>query len=82
MDNVKDKKYPIKAVVGLVLLVFLQSCSNTRVGHLVDDFGCKGSAGYSWCQSLSECVRPWELAKTKTFGNTPRDFTNFCSELK
>lgn len=25
-----------------------------------DDNGCIPSAGYSWCASLSECVRPWE----------------------
>jgi len=25
-----------------------------------DDNGCIPSAGYEWCESLSECVRPWE----------------------
>mmetsp|Transcript_27659 Transcript_27659/g.31728 ORF Transcript_27659/g.31728 Transcript_27659/m.31728 type:complete len:355 (+) Transcript_27659:166-1230(+) len=23
-------------------------------------YGCIGSAGYSWCQSLWKCIRPWE----------------------
>ncbi len=30
------------------------------VGADTDAHGCKGSAGYSWCESLSECVKPWE----------------------
>ncbi|MFZ6014782.1 MAG: hypothetical protein ACOYUZ_00285 [Patescibacteria group bacterium] len=25
-----------------------------------DEHGCIGSAGYSWCESLQKCYRPWE----------------------
>jgi hypothetical protein len=25
-----------------------------------DEHGCIGSAGYVWCESLEECIRPWE----------------------
>lgn len=25
-----------------------------------DDFGCLSSAGYTWCESQSKCLRPWE----------------------
>eukprot|EP00751_Fragilariopsis_kerguelensis_P018756 CAMPEP_0170847356 /NCGR_PEP_ID=MMETSP0734-20130129/8735_1 /TAXON_ID=186038 /ORGANISM="Fragilariopsis kerguelensis, Strain L26-C5" /LENGTH=339 /DNA_ID=CAMNT_0011216561 /DNA_START=95 /DNA_END=1111 /DNA_ORIENTATION=- len=31
-----------------------------RPGSDRDDYGCIGSAGYSWCHSLSKCIRPWE----------------------
>lgn len=30
------------------------------VGGDVDEYGCKPSAGYSWCPSLDDCVRVWE----------------------
>ncbi|MFZ5500993.1 MAG: hypothetical protein ACOY58_03660, partial [Candidatus Micrarchaeota archaeon] len=30
------------------------------VGNDSDEHGCIGSAGYSWCDTLQECVRSWE----------------------
>ena len=30
------------------------------VGGDRDEHGCIGSAGYSWCESKQECLRPWE----------------------
>jgi len=30
------------------------------VGNDSDEHGCIGSAGYAWCESLGECIRPWE----------------------
>lgn len=30
------------------------------VGGDSDEHGCKGSAGYSWCEILKKCLRPWE----------------------
>lgn len=30
------------------------------LGGDTDEFGCKPSAGYTWCPSLNECVRVWE----------------------
>ncbi len=32
----------------------------TLVGGDRDEHGCIGSAGYSWCEAKSECLRPWE----------------------
>jgi len=32
----------------------------TLVGGDRDAHGCIGSAGYEWCEALSECIRPWE----------------------
>jgi len=31
-----------------------------EVGGDSDEHGCKMSAGYSWCESLEQCIRPWE----------------------
>jgi len=31
----------------------------TLLGNDRDDHGCIASAGYSWCQSLNACHRPW-----------------------
>jgi hypothetical protein len=30
------------------------------VGNDLDEHGCKGSAGYSWCEAKRMCLRPWE----------------------
>ena len=30
------------------------------LGGDTDEYGCKPSAGYTWCPSLNECVRVWE----------------------
>lgn len=30
------------------------------LGGDTDEYGCKPSAGYTWCPSLNECVRAWE----------------------
>ncbi len=39
------------------------------VGGDRDEHGCIGSAGYQWCASTSQCVRPWELAKTQNLSD-------------
>jgi predicted lipoprotein with Yx(FWY)xxD motif len=36
--------------------------SCTVVGNDSDAHGCKGSAGYSWCEAKQKCIRPWEEA--------------------
>lgn len=30
------------------------------VGNDSDAYGCKPSAGYTWCDALQKCIRPWE----------------------
>ncbi|MFP3950430.1 MAG: hypothetical protein ACLFUZ_05070 [Candidatus Micrarchaeia archaeon] len=32
----------------------------TMPGSDRDEHGCIPSAGYEWCESLQECIRPWE----------------------
>jgi hypothetical protein len=33
------------------------------VGADRDAHGCIGSAGYTWSETLQQCVRPWEVNK-------------------
>jgi len=30
------------------------------IGGDQDEFGCKGSAGYTWCEAKNKCLRIWE----------------------
>lgn len=30
------------------------------IGGDKDDHGCLIGAGYSWCEALGQCIRPWE----------------------
>jgi hypothetical protein len=48
------------------------------VGHDRDAHGCIGSAGYRWCNSTQRCERPWELAQSRAFDNTPQAYEAFC----
>jgi membrane-bound inhibitor of C-type lysozyme len=38
----------------------LPSANLPVVGGDRDEHGCIGSAGYSWCEILKKCLRPWE----------------------
>jgi len=50
------------------------------VGGDVDEHGCKGSAGYSWCAGTGKCERPWELARAKGFENSLEGFNAYCGQ--
>mmetsp|Transcript_56499 Transcript_56499/g.165202 ORF Transcript_56499/g.165202 Transcript_56499/m.165202 type:complete len:317 (-) Transcript_56499:252-1202(-) len=44
---------------------FVVRCEREKVNAVVvggdrDEHGCIPSAGYSWCEATSECIRPWE----------------------
>jgi len=34
--------------------------NNQMIGNDSDEHGCKGSAGYTWCENMDECIRSWE----------------------
>jgi len=36
------------------------SPQENMVGNDTDEHGCIGSAGYSWCEAKSKCLRLWE----------------------
>jgi|GEM_PF-1813895 len=37
-----------------------QGKSEHLVGNDSDEHGCKGSAGYTWCEEKQKCLRVWE----------------------
>jgi hypothetical protein len=47
--------------------------SPNPVGADKDEHGCIGSAGYQWCTSLQQCIRPWELAKMKNLADDSKE---------
>lgn len=49
------------------------------VGGDVDEHGCKGSAGYTWCERTAQCERPWELAGREGFENSESGFAAYCA---
>jgi hypothetical protein len=51
------------------------------VGSDRDEFGCIGSAGYSWCELTNQCERPWELAAQQGFENTQESFQEYCDKF-
>ena len=56
----------MKKIILFTVLAGLAACATQRprlVGNDRDEHGCIGSAGYSWSESLHECVRPWEVNK-------------------
>jgi len=47
--------------VSLLLLVFYGCVQKGEVvGNDSDAHGCKGSAGYTWCEEKQKCLRSWE----------------------
>lgn len=52
------------------------------VGSDSDEYGCIGSAGYSWCERTQQCERPWELAEQAGFENTREGFQEYCASLE
>ncbi len=56
----------MKQIFLALVLTVLAACSAGRshlVGNDRDAHGCIGSAGYSWSETLQQCVRPWEVNK-------------------
>jgi polar amino acid transport system substrate-binding protein len=51
----------IAVFLVLVLIVGIGCVQqNAVVGNDSDSHGCKGSAGYSWCEAKQKCLRVWE----------------------
>jgi hypothetical protein len=51
---------------------------SAAVGSGRDEHGCITSAGYRWCESEKECVRPWELLEKVGSENSPEAFDEYC----
>ena len=65
-----------------VLLIGCNDSAEPMVGADEDEYGCKSSAGYSWCAKTEQCERPWELAEQQGFENTEEAFEDYCSNQK
>jgi hypothetical protein len=67
----------IIALLALVGLFFgcTKSIDNEHgdiiVGGDRDEHGCIGSAGYVWCESLNECIRPFEKECPEDINDEP-----------
>jgi len=74
------KKYILTGVVAVALIV--AACliyTNKNVGGDSDEYGCKQSAGYSWCEAKKTCIRTWEEYCTVT---QPKKAFFGCDESK
>ena len=83
--------HPARTLAGLSLAL-LAGCQSTAprsgaetpmsrpVGGDRDAHGCLPAAGYSWCERLKACVRPWELAEEKGFALEPASFDRYCNQ--
>lgn len=77
------KKVLIFIFLFVGVFVF-SACSSTKqtiknenneanlLGNDVDEYGCKNSAGYSWCEEKQKCLRVWE----ESCADSINDFLN------
>jgi hypothetical protein len=66
VHNMK-KHLNISIALGLLSLSACSYPSKTTplTGADRDEYGCIPSAGYTWDEKESRCVRPWELSQEK-----------------
>ena len=80
-------KMKIRLLLQTTLLMSLVGCASDNVekprlpGSDRDEYGCIGSAGYSWCARTNQCERPWELAEQEGFENSREAFQQYCEKL-
>jgi hypothetical protein len=55
-----SQKYNFKLEPKEEANINISPTAQPLVGNDVDSHGCKGSAGYGWCEVLQKCLRPWE----------------------
>jgi len=53
---------PTKAPVKSPTKEPVQAPTPQILGGDRDEYGCIPSAGYEWCDTLAECIRPWETS--------------------
>lgn len=65
-------------MLPLITVAFIAGLGMSSAAHSqmmpggdVDRYGCRASAGYSWCARTKKCERPWELAEAKGFKLSP-----------
>ncbi|MCK5299753.1 MAG: hypothetical protein KAJ54_01230 [Candidatus Aenigmarchaeota archaeon] len=58
-------KYDLRYIIfALILVCIFASLAIHDRGKIIggdrDEYGCLGSAGYSWCEAKEKCIRAWE----------------------
>lgn len=59
-QSVKSETKPEKETKPSPAITNIVSPTTALVGGDSDKYGCKGSAGYSWCEAKNKCLRAWE----------------------
>jgi len=52
--------YLLVIILTMVFLAIALLNAENLVGNDSDSHGCKASAGYTWCEQLQKCIRPWQ----------------------
>jgi hypothetical protein len=70
-------------LIGLVACVSdspEKTAERNATGSDRDEYGCIGSAGYSWCKRTNQCERPWKIAEQNGFENSSEGFQEYCEK--
>jgi hypothetical protein len=69
-ENMEKKNAFLASAILVISAVLLSGCISSQgtvnntgdilVGNDSDEHGCRGSAGYSWCEAKQKCIRVWE----------------------
>ena len=65
-----SQKYNLKLEPKTQVQVIISPTNQPLVGNDVDVHGCKGSAGYTWCEPKQKCLRIFE-EKCEVLSPTP-----------
>ena len=80
---VTDRSYPVLThgepdTVNVLMVPVAMEPALPMPGSDRDVHGCIASAGYSWCERLSACARPWELAAERRLPPGEASFRAYC----
>ena len=59
-NKIEKSNSDVNSVVTPVLEENKPEPDEQRIGGDRDEYGCIGSAGYSWCEKKQKCLRDWE----------------------
>jgi septal ring factor EnvC (AmiA/AmiB activator) len=59
-NNMNKTAYLLVIILTMVFLAIALLNAENLVGNDSDSHGCKASAGYTWCEQLQKCIRPWQ----------------------
>lgn len=59
--NLRYASLTLLTLISQVLSIPIISPSNPSLGGSSDVNGCCISCGYTYCDTLLECIRPWEV---------------------